>query len=86
MDEIITEFAIWFISVVISFIVLNRYVYIKTAASIVLSLFIASVIIYIIYTDLFAEIALSVSVIIVFIYGIFATLRDKRTDIDDKIG
>lgn len=81
MDDVTFEFIIWFVIVLITFIILNRYVGIRTAASIILSLLVASIIIYVLYKNVSAEIAISLSIILIFFYGITKSLRDWRDDI-----
>lgn len=74
------EILIWFILIVILFVVFNNFLYIRTAASFVLSILISSFLTYIYFQTIITEAAFTFAVVIAVIYALARAIRDKRDD------
>jgi hypothetical protein len=83
MDDTSTvlEFFMWLVVVVLVFYVINEYVGLKRFASVIIAALIASIVIFFAFHgNLFGEIALSASLIVLALFGLTAALRQKRSD------
>lgn len=75
-----TEVACWIVLLIISFFICNVFVYLRTAASLVIAFAVASILVRMIFKSIFGEIAFTFAWIITMFYGLFRALRDFRDD------
>lgn len=70
----------WLLAVIVIFVVLNFFFGCKRFASLFLSFFVSSVLVYILFDSKLAEALLTLSIIIGLIYAFFKAIADKRRD------
>lgn len=76
----IVEVISWLIAVIFIFVMFNFFFGCKRFASLFLSFFIASVLVYIVFDSKFAEALLTLSVVIGIIYALVKAISDRRRD------
>lgn len=74
------EVAFWLIATIIMFCVLNIYVGLRTAASLVLAFIITSMVVLISFKGIFADITLGFAIAVSMLYAIARAMRDMRDD------
>ena len=79
MDSII-EILVWLVIASLVLFVANTIFYIRTAASLFIAFFVASVIVFFAYRSIFSEIVIMFTIVVGIIYALFRAVRDKRDD------
>jgi hypothetical protein len=78
--DLVFEILLWAIITITVFYVLNGPLGIKTAASLFLSFFVSSFMIFFIYQSMFGEIVIMLTIFIGMLYAVFRAIRDRRDD------
>jgi len=72
------EILIWFAISIVTFFILNTYLFLRTAASIFLSLLLSTIIVSFVFDSVFSEVAIFFLIGVGLLYSIPRALRDKR--------
>jgi len=71
---------VWVIIASLVLFVANTIFYIRTAASLFIAFFVASLAIFFAYQSIFGEIVIMFTIVVGMIYALFRAVRDKRDD------
>ena len=78
-DEII----VWLIVVFVAFFIFNSFFFIKTAASIFLSIFTGTIVVSCFYNSYFTEVVVIFTLFVGVLYAVFRGFRDRRRDMEE---
>jgi len=80
--ESVIEILVWLVIASLVLFIANTIFYIRTAASLFIAFFVASLAIFFAYRSIFGEIVIMFTIVVGMIYALFRALRDKRDDPD----
>lgn len=75
-----SEIFVWIITAFVCFYLFNSFFYLRTAASLFLSILISTIVIVVIYNSYISESLVALSLAVGAIYAIPRAFRDKRDD------